>query len=371
MRPTIAWSFLFIYGGLAALYLVQIIILSKIHKTSTVGQVSQNNCGIDAIEQDTYRYQLAKALEGYAPGYKGLGTFVTIHNMISFTILAWISIMLVRAKLMHGGWLSDFQVFVVLSAVFMPFYMRYFWTYAPQVESDEVKTYRTQLKAVTEVLDALKKADLLNQEKVQQTNATTESAAQKAPFSIDMYLLQIRIIERIMTVDQKRSRTDAIDAFRNMSGADIIRYINFDVDKDYPWLKNLVDLRDGSNNILTESLSSANCTKSKDSPVLFIFTGCDGTASAPSNAAKYASISFDQATAFRSALESLKSTDFKVLAKAQSDGYTTWVRFLYFTGIFFGCWAIHFLLKVVSMVTITVTAVIFMSIFVLYYTNFG
>ena len=352
-------------------YLSLVTYVSKIHRLARVSTVQEMDCGPNAtMESETVRYKLYDLLHAdKADGMKRVVLIFCITIIVANAMLAR-----VYYKVGLPLWTSSIALAIAALLLLLQ-------TRATLGGTKEAKLagrpdtplaiYGKDFGYITDVLDKLKSTKLIYQGARNKSTLDGKPNAESAPvFDINLYQLELRLIERIQNQERLRSRQDA-DAFLSSNpttGAVLAKYIKFYKDSDYPLFSEILQAYDDSNqptsSVKPSDISIENTNKT--SALVHLLAN-----EASSKDEKKLNFTPDEFVALRAALARMATTDRKPYLTEITEQLAPLIFVLYVTLILIGYFGYKWALYRTSPLIVTLSVCILMAAYVFYYSYFG
>ena len=361
---------------------------SDLSRSVMVARVRQLDCEASPLETDTLRYQLFSRVGPEASETTNL-VVLKQFSLIGLSISGALGLVLARGyyAARHGLWVGC----VALSAVSFALLITTFYTLGEKFTDNALfspilQRYAANRAAVVDLLDKLNKSNLLNQ---LARNAAAESAnasrvrladdepnsvlgaaaatGKPAPeFSIFLYQLQLRLLQRIKNIRGIVSAKSAATYLNTAPGKELFSYLQLNPDGDYALLTGVLPVFSGPGvKMKSYDLNKFSADDTQSDLVQI------NTTEKPTKDVKKLNFTAEELLQLRIALDELVNTDAAPYAAEFAEYQKPLTRMLYIAPIVLLFFVFKWYIYRSSRFVVTLAAVCATALYILYYTYFG
>jgi hypothetical protein len=361
---------------------------SKLSQNVMVARIRQLDCEASPLETDTLRYQLFSQVGPEASDTTSL-VVLKQFSLIGLSISGVLGLLLARGYYAagHGLWIGC----VALSAVSFALLVTTFYTLGEKFTDNALfspilQRYAANRAAVVDLLDKLNKSSLLNQlarnASAESANASSVRLADDEPnsvlgaaaatgrpapaFSISLYQLQLRLLQRIKNVRGIVSAKSAATYLNNAPGAELFSYLQLNADGDYALLTGIVPVFSGPGTPMKSYDLNKFSADDTQSDLLQV-----NTTDKPTKDAKKLNYTAEALMQLRRALDELVVADAAPYAEEFAEYQKPLTRMLYLAPIILLFFVFKWYVYRSSRFLVTLAAAGAVTLYIIYYSYFG
>jgi hypothetical protein len=376
-------------GLFAAVYIWVLSYHSGLGVDVMVARIRQLDCDAVPLERDTLRYQLFTKVgpdSADTTSIVGLKQFTLVG--LALSMIAAILLTRVYYAIGEGLWIAC----AALAAVSFALLATTFYTLGAKFSSNALyspilQKYGANRAAVIGLLDQLKATNLLNQlarnasaEAATASNVTlandepnailSAAAATGTPaptFSMPLYQLQLRLLQRVKNVRGIVSAKEAATYLNSAPSSELFTYLQLNSDGDYALFLGLLPMFSGPNSEMTQSYNSAKVSATDtNSDVLQINTE-DNSKKDPLKL----NYTTEELAKVRRAFDELINVDSAPYANEFREYQESLTRMLYAAPIILLFFVFKWYIYKSSRMMVALAASVGVTAYILYYSYFG